>query len=68
MNTLNRLFHYTCKRNENNLHKATFASQSFKRSEGTAFEGTINFVSLGKWGGPDEICFKAFKKISGGNI
>lgn len=30
-------------------------------------EGTINFVSVGKWGRGDEICFKTFEKISGGN-
>lgn len=45
-----------------------FPSQSFKRSEGTANEGIVNFVSVGKWGGADEICFRTFKKISGGNI
>ena len=45
-----------------------FPSQSFKRSEGTTNEGTVNFVSVGKWGGADEICFWTFRKISGGNI
>lgn len=43
--------------------------QNFKRSKGTANEGTeeVNFVSVGKWGGAINM-FQDFEKISGGNI